>query len=327
MMRRALDRVAVIVAAIDARKTIAASLAGFLSEVGELGEVVLVDASRDGTASRAETLFPGLTVLRRPAGMLAPELWRDGLRATDAPLVVFSTAAMMPRPGWLDALVSTLRSRNAAAVGGRIVPSDGLNWCDQAIYLNRYLNYWKLTSDASLTEPAGDNAIYRRESLAGLESLIDHGFWEVAVHRHMRARGESLALCADSVVEFLGGTRMSRVLPQRFAHARHYAGDRAGSWSITHRILRFAAAPLIPPVLLARTIRGLSRQGEHPANWVPAFLGLLPILGAWTIGEAIGTIAGPRDRREPRLRPLGHTHAPSAPSNASSRPDRVEARP
>src|SRR5436305_4069416 len=116
------ERVAVVVASIDARRTACASLARFLDEVGPRGEVVLVDASADGTADEAERAFPGLRVLRRPPGRLAPELWRDGLRATDAPLLAFSTAAMLARPGWLAALLDRLEATGAAGVGGAIEP-------------------------------------------------------------------------------------------------------------------------------------------------------------------------------------------------------------
>ena len=35
----------------------------------------------------------------------------------------------------------------------------------------------------SRTEPPGDNAIYRRDRLAGLEDLLDRGFWEAEIHR------------------------------------------------------------------------------------------------------------------------------------------------
>src|SRR5262249_25423859 len=157
-------------AATDARPTVAASLAGFAEEVRGRGEVVLVDASRDGTADEAERLaLPGVRVLRSRPGALAPELWRDGIAATGSPLFALTTAAMVPRRGWLDALLARVSETGAAAVGGPIGPGDGLSPLDRAVYLLRYVNYQAPL--ATRVEPPGDNALYVRDRLAGLESV------------------------------------------------------------------------------------------------------------------------------------------------------------
>ena len=67
-------------------------------------------------------VFANVRVIRRPVGRLAPELWRDGLNATDSPLVAFSTAAIVPAPGWLDAMLARLAETGAAfeAKHGRV---------------------------------------------------------------------------------------------------------------------------------------------------------------------------------------------------------------
>ena len=83
---------------------------------------------------------PGDPPTRRPA---RPELWRDGLLATDADLVAFSTAQMIPRRGWLAALVDRLRSTTGAAgVGGPIEPGRASRATDRAVALLRYSGYF-----------------------------------------------------------------------------------------------------------------------------------------------------------------------------------------
>ncbi|MEO6809172.1 MAG: glycosyltransferase [Isosphaeraceae bacterium] len=280
--------VAVIVASVDAGLTFRASLAGFLDEVRGIGDVILVDASRDGTADAAGREFPGLRIMRRPLGDLVPDLWQVGMNATNAPLLAFSTAAMRPRPGWLASLRDRLDANDAAAVGGPIAPGRGLSATDRAIYLHRYVLY--LPPMSSHVEPPGENALYRRSNLEGLESLRRRGFWEAAVLRELRLRGDRLAMSDDAVLEFLGGARLVPTLRQRIKHARLYGAWRAKGASLTGRLVRSAIAPAVPALLLGRIGRHLHRRRERLAPWLSAAIPLGSLLTAWALGEAIGTL-------------------------------------
>lgn len=278
--------VALIVASVDAGRTFATSLSGFLGEVRGIGDLILVDASRDGTADAAGLRFPGLRVVRRAPGALVPELWKAGLDATDAPLVAFSTAAMRPRPGWLASLRACLESRDAAAAGGPIAPGTGLSATDRAIYLHRYVSY--LPPIRSRVEPPGENAIYRRSRLAGLESLRRRGFWEAVVLRELRTLGDPLAMSDNAVLEYLGGSRLVPTLEQRIRHAQLYGAWRAKGAGFPSRLARSAIAPAVPALLLARIARHLNRRGEPLAPWLGAAMPLGSLLTAWALGEAAG---------------------------------------
>lgn len=287
--------VAVVVASIDARATVAASLARFVEETGARGEVILVDASRDGTADEAERAAPSVRVLRRPAGALAPELWAEGLRASSAPLVALSTAQMVPTAGWLAALRDRLEAAGAAVAGGPIAPDCGLSAADRALYLQRYVNYLPPLPPAvaSRVEPPGDNALYRRDALAGLETLWERGFWEVEIHRRLRERDARLVMADAAVVTFQGGARLGLTLRQRQAHARHFAASRAQRMRSGERLARSAAAPMVPAVLLRRIAATLAARGQSLGPWMPALPWLSLLLAAWSVGEAAGTWFGP----------------------------------
>lgn len=287
------DRVAVVLAAIDARGTVRASVSRFLREVGDLGEVILVDASRDGTAGAASAMFPRLRVLRQPAGRLVPELWRDGLEATDAPLVAFSTVQMVPRPGWLAAFRDRLDATGAAAVGGPIAPGPGLSATDRALYLMRYASYLPPLPRASAFEPPGDNALYRRDRLDAVAPAWRGGFWEVEVHRRLRDLGEPLATAPEAIVEFRGGSALGPALKHRLAHARHFGAGRMHGRPLPSRLARSAAAPAVPAVLLGRIARALRRRGEPVGPWLPAIPRLAVLLATWSLGEAAGACLGP----------------------------------
>ncbi|AGA30686.1 glycosyltransferase [Singulisphaera acidiphila] len=288
--------VSVVLASIEANATIAASLARFLEEVGKQGEVILADASSDGSADRARALFPGLRILRKPPGTLAPELWRDGLNASHSPLVAFSTAQMIPSCGWLESLRGCLESTGAAAVGGPIDPAPRLSAADRAVYLLRYVNYLRPLPKVEQFEPPGDNALYRRDALGGLEALWEAGFWEVEIHRRLRERGASLAMASEAAVEFQGGGGLSLALRQRRDHARHYGAARGGRMSWSERLIRSAAAPLVPAILIRRITATLTRRGRGIGPWLSAVPSLSLLLAAWSAGETAGTWLGPPAR-------------------------------
>jgi hypothetical protein len=306
------DRLAVIVAAIDARATIAPSLSRWRDEADE---VIVVDVSADeaaGTGGMPTSswawspvpdmptktwachpdedvkLGPAVRILRRPPGRLAPELWRDGLDATDAPLVAFTTAAMVPEPGWRAAMLDRLDRTGAAAVGGPIAPGSGLSATDRAVYLLRYANYLPPFPERSTIEPPGDNAVYRRAALLGLEPLWSGGFWEVEIHRALQHRGETLAIAPEAVVAYQGGVRLGPMLRQRLAHARRYGRTRAGRMGPAERLVRSAAAAAVPPLLLGRIAAALLARGERLGPWMPALPSLSLLLAAWAAGEARG---------------------------------------
>lgn len=282
-------RVAVVVASINASTTAAACLSRFRDETKGRGEVILVDASDDGTAAMIERDFADVRLIRKTTGALAPDLWRDGLEATDAPLVAFTTAAMVPTPGWLDALLTRLDATGAAAVGGPIEPSERLSPTDRAVYLLRYVNYLRPLGDP---EPPGDNALYSRDRLTGLEDVIARGFWETEIHRRLVAKGETLAMASGAAVTFHGGGRFSTALQQRHRHARHYGATRANRMGSPERLARAAAFPLVPMVLTRRIVSALRARGRAFGPWLPALPGLSLLMAAWAAGEATGTWRG-----------------------------------
>lgn len=295
-----------VIARTDPTPDAEVSLARFAEEVGVLGEVVLVDSS--GTEPRG--LGANVRVLRRPKGRLAPELWRDGLLSTATPLVAFSTAQMIPRPGWLRFLIDGLQSSGAAGVGGPIEPGPDLSTVDRAVALLRYSSYFpplanpsgrarqggsptiRGTATKNHAAPPGDNALYRRDRLMEVATSWLGGFWEVEVHRALRDRGETLAMAREAVVTFVGGCGLGSMIAQRWAHAHRYGVGRSRPLGTMARLARIAVGPMIPPLLLTRAIARLGARGMAMAPWLSAVPSLAILSTVWAMGEAVGTWQG-----------------------------------
>jgi hypothetical protein len=231
-----------------------------------------------------------LIVVDGPPGRLAPELWRDGLEAADRPLVALSTTAMCPASGWRRAMLERLEATGAAVAGGPIRPQAD-DPVSKAIFLLRYVRYLPPLVDREPVEPPGDNAVYRRDRLEGLQSLWKAGFWEVEIHRALRARGERTVMAEGGVVEHHGEGRLLELLQRRHAHGRRYGASRKKDLGPAQRLLRIAALPLVPLVLLGRIARALRSRGQSLVSWLPALPALLPLLAAWSLGEARGMLS------------------------------------
>lgn len=286
---RPAGKIDVIIASIDARATIVESLGGFLAEASSMcGEVVLVDASRDDTADLAVRAYPGLRILRSPAGTLVPELWRAGLEATGGDLAAFSAATMVPEPGWLGGLVGGLGD-DAAAVGGAILPGAAIGATDRAAYLARYANY-RRPGAGSL--PAGDNSLYRRDRIDSALLARLGGFWEVEILADLRRRGEAVRIVPEAALRFLGGTPFGSLAKQRLRHGWRYGKERSRAWGFPQRVARALMAPLVPVVLAGRAIPRVKGEPDRGA-WIRAIVPYAGLVASWTAAEALGAIAGP----------------------------------
>jgi len=300
------ESVAVVVAWDGPGRSPDATLARFAAEAGPRGEVIVVDASRDGSAGGPAGRFANVRHLRRPPGRLVPLLWRDGLLAADAPLVAFSTARMLPRPGWLASLAGRLRAAGAAGVGGPIEAGARLTATDRAVALLRYSNYFPPSPEPDHAEPPGENALYRRDRLFEVESSWAEGFWEVEVHRALRDRGHSLAICGPAVAAFEGGAGLFALIGQRFAHGRRYGSGRSAGLGRAARLARVALAPMVPPLLCARIVARLRGRGMSLGPWLASAPSLLVLATAWAVGEAVGTWRGRAGDSSPMVPPHHH---------------------
>ncbi len=283
-------RVAIVVASVDSELDPGPSLSRFAEEVEGHGEVILVDASRDGFIADLTATLRNVRILRRTPGMLVPELWRDGLRAADADFVGFSTTAMIPEQHWLDAMLDRLQTTGAAGVGGPILPAAKLSSTDRAIYLLRYVNYYK--PSRSNLEPPGDNAIYRRDRLEKHHNLIDRGFWEADIHHSLRHQGECLVMAENASVIYQGGGRLLSTLRQRLRHAAIYGASRGSRMTAIERTLRTALFPIVPALMLRRIILVMKSQSIDMMPCLPALPGLALLSTAWAAGEAVGYWVG-----------------------------------
>ena len=293
--------VSVVIASIDSAQSIARCLSHLQRSCAGLStELIVVDASGDGTAGRVRALGLDLPLIEHPVGTLAPQLWADGYRRSTGRVVAFTTGHCLVTPAWASALVTAL-DQGATGAGGPLVIGSGTRPLDWGIYFLRYAGFMPQTlgSGRIAGEIAGDNAAYTREALDRHMATFDRGFWEIDFHRLVRADGGWLTAVPDAVVEFSRSFPVRTILRHRFAHGCHFGAGRVRSGARTSwQIL--LAAPLVPLVLASRAARRAA-SGQSFPRFAASLPWVLTLAGAWALGEAWG--ACHRNSRTPSGQP------------------------
>lgn len=285
----------VVIGARQARRTIADCLRAITAQARDLRvEIIVADASTDGTAEIVARQFPQVILVRGTAGALVPRLWGLAIAGARAPLIAVTTAQCIPAEDWLAAILREAAAHpECAGFGGPIDAPCGSAALDWALYFARYAAFMPPVGGGRSREIAGDNAAYRRAALEWAWTERGRGFWETLVHHHLRARGEPLYLSPAVRVRAGPAGDAWDVARARFLHGRHFGSTRPAT-STAGRVVRALTAPALPPLLLFRIGR---RVADHRPDWWCHYLRALPwlflLLGAWSAGE-VGGYLSPR---------------------------------
>lgn len=281
--------VSVVIASQNAHATLRDCLASLCAQAAVVpAELIVVDASTDGSAALEARGFPEVRIIRCPPGTLTPLLWKQGLEAARAPIVAFTLAQCLPPAQWLQAIVAAAE-RGAVAMAGPLsgpCTGDAVAW---AIYFARY-SAWMPPGPSTpvLHDLPGDNSAYKRSTLEQYRAQWQDGFWETPVNACLTADGATLVWVTQMQVEYAAGSGLGEIVRARFAHGRRYASTRFQARPLV-RLAHFVGSPLLVPVLMRRIwqrVRG--RRPDWLAHFWPALPALAVIMTAWSLGEASG---------------------------------------
>jgi hypothetical protein len=257
---------------------------------GLSAETLVVDASTDGTADRVERRGGAARLFRLPSGTLAPELWAEGLRRSSGRVVALTTGHCLVPAGWATSLLSAI-DEGASAAGGPLALGPRTRTLDWAVYYLRYSGFIpeRFGSGRTAGELAGDNAAYARAALDRYPEVLAGGFWELDVHREIRAEGGWLSRVPSAVVEFTRSFPLPTILGHRFAHGAHFGASRVRGG--TRRLWQvLVASPLVPAVLAARAGSRVLGVPAHRWRFVLSLPWFLLLASSWAAGEAWGAL-------------------------------------
>ena len=305
MDNRSEPDVSVIVASIESSHTMAECIRSIRGAVGaRQHELIVVDASRDGSADIAEGIVGAENVVRCRPGLLAPQLWAVGIARSRGRLVALTTGHFIVEPSWVSSLTCALGGRIAGTAGAMAL-ADKTAVTDWAVFYLRYSEFLAAPNGVRDGVPGipADNAAYDGTELRRFVTATSNGFWEVEFHQQLHAAGRSLALVAGALARYGRSFPFGTIARHRFSHGIHSGAWRAASGARSAPAI-VLAAPLVPPLLAVRAWRRVRRLPEHRRRFLQCLPTFLALATMWALGEVVGATRGGPATPRPVVAPV-----------------------
>jgi hypothetical protein len=211
-----------------------------------------------------------------------------GLWAATGDLIAMLEDRGVPRRDWAAQVMKVHSQLPHAVIGGAI--DNGvdrlMNW---AVYYCDFGRYQPPFAARASSFASDVNVSYKRAALESVKPTWAVRYHEPSVHNALRHASHTVFLTPDLVVDQMRGRlRLGALWRERVGWARLYAEIRQRDMPGPMRLLRFAAAPLLPFVLLGRMLRDRLERPATLRSFVAAVPLIIVLLSAWSLGEAIG---------------------------------------
>jgi hypothetical protein len=217
-----------------------------------------------------------------------------GVRASQAPAVVYVEEHSFPAPGWAEALIDAHREP-WAAVGPAVSnanPATGTSWAMLFLEFGAWVPP-ALPEERRLL--AAHQTSYKRAVLlecgAALDDLMEV---EATLQSVLQVQGHRLFFEPAAQTAHTNISRVPDMMMATYQSYRVFAATRAayGGWSRGRRLLYILGGPLLPPLRIYRTLREVRRAGRLGHLWAKISVPLLLASISASIGEVVGFSAG-----------------------------------
>jgi hypothetical protein len=257
-------------------------------------EILVPDRMGKATREAIASEFPKVRIIAAGAGTTIPQLRAMAFeQASGAAVAVIEDHVLVPK-GWVRAVMNCLAD-GEDVIGGAVENAATERIVDWAAFLCEYHHLLPPIQAGPVDRLTGNNTVYRRSVLARYEEAWRAGQWEDHLHAALRAGGVTLYQHPEIVVRHRMPYSVGEYLDQRFLFSRAWAGMRAVKASLSARVMRGAAAALLPPMLFWRVVRTVWRKKVYRHELLRA----LPLIAlftlAWGAGEMVGYWFGAGD--------------------------------
>lgn len=240
-----------------------------------------------------------IMLVTAPHDATIPELRGLGMAKATGALVAVTEDHCIAHADWLDSLrraAGTAGDRSGADVtGGGMDNARRSRAVDWAAYFAEYGFFSSLRRESgpASTSPllTGANVAYARSVSATVAAWAAAGEWENVVHQRLAKAGHVLRFAPEAVILQNKSYSFGAFCVDRYEHGFDYARTRLAIEGARRWWVLLAMTPLLPFVLLVRVARA-SASGRW-TRFVAAMPVTLAFLGAWSVGEAAGYLAGP----------------------------------
>lgn len=262
-------------------------------------EVLVADRCDGETASRIETEFPFVTLIRASAKTRpsVPELRKMGVLQARSEIIAVIEEHCVATPHWLATIQGSF-GESDVAIGGPILDNDFRRVRDWVVYFSEYHRYLPPWEDGPRFALNGANIAYRRDKLVEQKDALGSGFWEVVLHPRLAEGGGVFRAVNRMGIHHTGPFDYGYYLNQRYLLSRAWGGTQRNQVPAYRRILYLVVAPLLPVLLLLRIANCVFRSRRRIGKFLVSCPLLVPVCIAYVWGEWLGYLLGPGDALE-----------------------------
>jgi glycosyltransferase involved in cell wall biosynthesis len=255
-------------------------------------EVIVADASSDGSEQVIRARYPEVCVLHFEPSMEAPQLIREAFRRARGQIIAVTDAYCRFPPEWL-ARLRKAHETDYAVIGGAVENRDSQGLLNWACFFADYGAFMLPASRRVTSVLAGNHVSYKKWLIELKADSMREGFWKVFFHQDLQHEGMRF-LFDPSLVAYCTHRDTFRNFSRRyFRNARLFAARRCKRITTTNRFLRLAATPVLPAVLLYRRLQGGLGKRGHRGRLLLCLPLLALFVTVWAVGEAAGYLRGP----------------------------------
>jgi glycosyltransferase involved in cell wall biosynthesis len=287
-----LPEISVVLATQNASAYVRRCLDSLQSQLGSMAEVVIADASSDGTDELICKEYPGVRLLHfaRPLGV--PELMREGIQNARGHIVALTDPGCVFPPDWLEKLRSAHQSEYSV-IGGAVEngqPDGMVSW---ARYMVDYGAFMLPARRHVTSFLPGIHLSYKKQVLDRMLGPMPDGFWKVFLHRDLTRSGVPFLFEPDLVTYYSRPDSFLGFLQRYYRRGWYFAAMRCKRMSRAGRFLRVIGFPALPVILFSQRIRSGIGKKSHRAEWLLSLPLQAIFLTGWAAGEWTGFLLGP----------------------------------
>jgi len=279
-------KVSIVVPAYRSDGTVEAFLEGLREQTFRDFELVVVNSTPDdGTGAAVARLLPEATYVESRTRLLPHEARNRGVEAARGSILTFTDPDCRPRPDWLDRIVAA-HGRGHRAVTGAMSVARDVSWFERGVHLCKF--WWALPgrADGPAWVAPSANASYERALWDAIGPFPSGFSGDAVLGWRATAAGAQPWFASAAIVEHRHAGGFGGLWRERLLRGREFGVERARHehWTRARLAAAAAAAPVLPPLVLARAARASGRVG-----WTKTFVATLPVQltgqAAWSLGE------------------------------------------
>lgn len=288
--RNSARQISVIVVSYRSRPTIGLCLRALERQTLAPLEVIVVDSGRDGAAEQVAAAHPSARLIRSEKRLFPGDARNLAIQQARGSIIAFVDSDCEADGTWVERLTEAHAGQDWI-IGGSVGVANPDSLAGWASYLCEFTAWVQQGAIRHVPDIPTCCLSFKREAFAACGPFLEGTYCSDTVFNWRACERGHPPLFVPAVhVRHHNPTQLSRIIAKQHHHGRTFATVRAQhfAWSRTKARLHAVAALLLPALLWLRIAARLWRLPYYRRAFLIATPALIPVLIAWSSGEAIG---------------------------------------